>query len=124
VAFHAYIQEHNIPETSNAVIRFSHTITNVGNGYNQVSGAFTAPYAGNYMFAVSVDVSADYTELSIRRNGHAFTYGHNDAGDHHIVASCVMTLQKGDTVTVNHVDPVHGTVDGGSEAVFVGFMIR
>ena len=115
-----------IPDSSKGVIRFSHTLTNVGNAYNSNSGAFTAPYDGDYMFIVRVDTSPDYDALMIAKNGHAVVSGHNDGrNDYHIVTCCVMTLTSGDTVTVNHsVGEVKGHVDGGSESLFVGFRIR
>ena len=125
VAFTASIAEPSIPANSGGVIRFSHTVTNIGGAYDSHTGAFTAPYDGDYMFIVSVDVSKTYARLSVKRNGHTVAEGHNDAeSSEHIVACSVVTLTSGDKVTVNHGSNVIGIVDGGLESIFAGFRIR
>ena len=94
-----------------------------GNAYTPANGSFRAPSAGTYVFIVSVDVSTDYTNLGIAKNGHDVTQGHNDGGgSRHIVATCLVTLQENDIITVVHRHAT-GFVDGGQEAVFLGYKL-
>ena len=123
MAFTASIGESSVKAASGHVIPFSRVITNVGNSYDAITSAFTAPYDGQYMIFVSVDTSSDYKRLAITNNGHSIIPGHNDGPDHHIYAGGVLSLLKGDEVTVNHGPEVVGVVDGGPEAIFSGFKI-
>ncbi|XP_076454348.1 complement C1q subcomponent subunit A-like [Babylonia areolata] len=123
VAFTASILEHDIIASPGHVIPFSRVVTNAGNAYDANTSAFTAPFDGQYMFFVSIDVTPTYKCFNILRNGRVVIPGHNDAGDHHIVAGGVITLRAGDEVTVNHDPAAVGAVDGGHEAIFTGFNI-
>lgn len=127
VAFIAHMANHSVSETAlHPVIRFREVVTNTGHAYSYREGAFIAPYDGDYMLIVSVDVSTDYDALSIHKNGRSVVEGNNDGGHGtHIVASCVIALTSGDVVTVNHSgNEIKGSVGGGSKSVFVGFRIR
>ena len=115
--------ETSVKAASGHIIPFSRVITNVGSSYDAITSAFIAPYDGQYMIFVSVDTSSNYKRLDITKNGHAIIPGHNDVLDHHIYAGGVLTLLKGDEVTISHGLDVDGFVDGGPEAIFSGFKI-
>lgn len=45
---------HNLPVNDNGVIRFDHTVTNLGNGYNNASGMFRVSQPGYYVLFVNL----------------------------------------------------------------------
>lgn len=45
--------------TSHSRVKFTSTVANVGNAYNNVEGYFMAPYDGTYLFTVSFCVQLD-----------------------------------------------------------------
>ena len=124
VVFMASISEGSVAAAPvGHVIPFTHVVTNVGNAYDTATSAFTAPYEGQYMLFVSVDVSPDYMRLGLAINGHIIIHGHNDGDQRHIYTGGAITLNEGDVVTVVHGRDVVGAVDGGEEAIFSGFKI-
>nr|KAG5712542.1 hypothetical protein BaRGS_011516 [Batillaria attramentaria] len=123
VYFSAYITGGDIHASADQVIRFSEVVDNTGNAYNPHTGAFTAPYDGGYMFFVSVDVSASYAWLKVMRNEQKVVEGNDDGSSRQITTGVALTLNVGDTVTVQHCC-TRGYIDQGPESVFVGFRVR
>nr|KAG5714759.1 hypothetical protein BaRGS_000247 [Batillaria attramentaria] len=113
VSFTAYIEDSNVPEVADGVIVFAHIVTNIGDAYDNATGVFTAPYDGDYMFLVSVDVSPDYQQLNLRKNDEIIVEGNNPYQDHHITTWSTVSLTAGDEVTVKHAGEVGGKIDGG-----------
>jgi len=122
VAFTATIVESSSPASLHSPIPFHRVVSNVGSAFDPHTSIFTAPFTGQYMLFVTVDVSKDYRGLNIVKNGSTLFIGHNDGDDHHIVAGGAVTLNQGDKVWVRH-GVATGLVDGGAEAVFSGFKI-
>lgn len=50
--------------SSGEVIKFNKVITNVGDGYNESTGVFTAPEAGYYEFTVTIMAQSSNTFIS------------------------------------------------------------
>ena len=125
VAFSAHIPEqHGINASPNAIVPFTSVITNIGNALNPHTAVFTAPYDGDYFFAVYVDVTGGYKGVSVRKNNVLVV--HADADDTVSTrrsVSAVVSLRAGDVVTVNQGDG-GGVLDDGVDSVFTGFLIR
>ncbi|CAC5384864.1 C1QL [Mytilus coruscus] len=54
IAFHAYLSKTETDPGHHHTIIFDSVLSNSGNGYNNHTGAFTAPLGGMYVFAFSV----------------------------------------------------------------------
>ncbi|KAK7488047.1 hypothetical protein BaRGS_00020638 [Batillaria attramentaria] len=70
------------------------------------------------------EASIRETTNGIMRNGRGMVRGNNDANGRHITTGATLSLNAGDTITVNHAGWSSGFVDGGAEAVFSGFKLR
>ncbi|XP_021366869.1 uncharacterized protein LOC110459092 [Mizuhopecten yessoensis] len=102
VAFYAYLSA-SINEPGDAyTIKFDHVITNNGNHYNPVTGAFTCPKDGVYVFNWSIGRnSIGFIHSELRKNGAAIGYS-TSADDHYPTdssQSSVLVLSQGDVVT-------------------------
>ncbi|KAK7463141.1 hypothetical protein BaRGS_00038286, partial [Batillaria attramentaria] len=124
VAFAAYMtQTAGVAASRGAIIPFSGVLTNIGHAYDPTTSAFTAPYDGAYMFFVQADISADYRDFLLERNGSALVYCHNDGSLRRIACGSVFSLKAGDRVTVVQ-HSTQGVLDPGRESVFSGFRIH
>ena len=54
VAFLATVTNKNIVLGDNEAVKYNHVLNNLGRGYNQHTGHFTAPYSGIYTISASV----------------------------------------------------------------------
>ncbi len=86
--------------TEGSIVVYDQVLTNLGNGYNENSGTFTAPLAGTYYFSIYFMTSAGYAHLGIFVNGErsCTSYAQADYG----VATCAVIeeLNVGDVVNV------------------------
>jgi hypothetical protein len=115
--------------TGSATVIFSSILTNNGSYYSNVTGRFTAPFAGLYYFSTSVLIdlaatSGEVTSVAIHKNGSStgFTaYDQNPGGRYQQTSqSCVVSLAVGDYVNV-YLNS--GKLHVGSESAFTGFYI-
>lgn len=124
VVFAAYItQEPRLNASTGATVLFGGVITNIGSAFNPATSVFTAPYHGQYVFFVRVDISKDCFGVDFRRNGQRVAAANNDGYvSSHVNAGVALTLKAGDTVTVTFFSS-RGYVDAGIESVFTGFRV-
>uniref|UniRef100_A0A8C6WYL8 C1q domain-containing protein n=1 Tax=Neogobius melanostomus TaxID=47308 RepID=A0A8C6WYL8_9GOBI len=87
-------------------IKYKQVITNVGNGYNAATGAFTATVKGLYVFHFTMFGSFNPTPnavASLRKNGVKLAYAlDQSSSDSHDSSTrvAVVTLEAGDSVYV------------------------
>nr|KAG5712544.1 hypothetical protein BaRGS_011518 [Batillaria attramentaria] len=77
----------------------------------------------NYQKLKASDVSASYAWLKVMRNEQKVVEGNDDGSSRQITTGVALTLNVGDTVTVQHCCN-SGFIDQGPESVFVGFRLR
>ncbi|ROI81139.1 Complement C1q-like protein 4 [Anabarilius grahami] len=86
------------PFTTDITLTYRNVITNIGNAYNPISGIFTAPLKGAYMFRVSAFGHGGTTAiLSIYKNGEHVVVAQDQVNSSNGV---VLILEVGDVVYV------------------------
>ncbi|KAI2661105.1 complement C1q 2 [Labeo rohita] len=94
------------PYTTDTILTYKVVFTNIGNAYNPITGIFTAPLKGVYMFNFSVfgkgDASVPST-ASIVKNGErvVVAHGHQDLYSVNSSKGVVLILEVGDVVYVS-----------------------
>lgn len=49
---------------------FDMVVSNIGNGYDALTGVFTAPYSGTYLFVLNIMVNNNnYIQVAIDKSG-------------------------------------------------------
>lgn len=80
---------------------FNNVITNIGNTYSGVTGVFTAPNNGIYVFYTHILATDRPLEMSLQQNGSnkmlLYVHGGHRGSDSNLI---VLQLAKGDTVKV------------------------
>ncbi|XP_048055134.1 complement C1q-like protein 4 [Megalobrama amblycephala] len=91
------------PFTTEITLTYRKVFTNIGNAYNPITGIFTAPLKGAYMFRVSVYGYAPYEATAvIVKNGEQVVIAHEYQDQHQLNSSngVVLILEVGDVVYV------------------------
>ncbi|CAC5416272.1 C1QL [Mytilus coruscus] len=125
VAFTAALSDHRTNLTLHEILRYDNIVTNEGNSFSGVSGMFTAPYAGVYVFDVTIGVGASgTTDVSIVKNGVYLqrVYGHTSTDWETASASVTVHLNAEDHVYVKNANYNHGLIGHGL-TTFSGFML-
>ena len=110
-------------------MKFNQVISNVGRGYNNVTGIFTAPYSGLYAFYVQlVGGNHDsYTFLGIYQGNYlrAYAMSEGNAADHddqgHVFA--VFHVRQGDEISIKLTGGV-GNIFGSPVTSFAGALLH
>ncbi|XP_011436523.3 complement C1q-like protein 4 [Magallana gigas] len=116
-AFYAYMSTNlQYPHPDRTFI-FDTVRTNVGSGYSNSSGLFTAPHAGTFVFAWTVVVDATsfvFSELSVNNvaMGNVISDSQENNEYHTTTGMVVAQLSQGDVVKVrsNPKVTIHGSV--------------
>ncbi|CAK6983975.1 complement C1q tumor necrosis factor-related protein 3-like [Scomber scombrus] len=106
---------------------FSKIITNIGRGYNQTAGVFTAPLRGLYFFSfTAADYLKGYMGLYLYRNNQPIIFN-LDLNDHGGYASTsnavVLQLEEGDLVRLGLPASYRLYDDSRNFSVFSGFLL-
>ncbi|KAL1276211.1 hypothetical protein QQF64_035834 [Cirrhinus molitorella] len=110
IAFSAALMQsgggHTGPFTTDITLTYRNIFTNIGNAYNPITGIFTAPLKGVYMFRVSVyggGSSSTPSTVSIVKNGErvVVAHGHQAGGVVNSSNGVVFLLEVGDVVYVS-----------------------
>ncbi|CAM4572033.1 unnamed protein product [Leuciscus chuanchicus] len=91
------------PFTTEITLTYRNVFTNIGNAYNPITGVFTAPLKGAYMFRVSVfGHGPTPSGASIYKNGERMVMAHDYRPQYDLNSSngVVLILEVGDVVYV------------------------
>ncbi|XDV25788.1 hypothetical protein PO909_029646 [Leuciscus waleckii] len=91
------------PFTTEITLTYRNVFTNIGNAYNPITGVFTAPLKGAYMFRVSVyGVGPTAATAFIYKNGERMVIAHANQPQNELNSSngVVLILEVGDVVYV------------------------
>uniref|UniRef100_A0A8C1USG3 C1q domain-containing protein n=1 Tax=Cyprinus carpio TaxID=7962 RepID=A0A8C1USG3_CYPCA len=109
IAFSAALMEsgsgHIGPFTTEITLTYKNVFTNIGNAYNPITGIFTAPLKGAYMFSFSIyghGNPSTQSTVSIVKNGEkvVVAHGHQDQYSVNSSKGVVLILEVGDVVYV------------------------
>ncbi|XP_052778260.1 complement C1q tumor necrosis factor-related protein 3-like [Mya arenaria] len=142
VAFYAYINSNAVNIGNQQVVVFDHVITNidtthsVGAGYNPVTGTFTAPVDGLYVFSMTLlsGYNDIRTHFAFHQDNTPLTsiFIHGSTGDSHTwdigSADAVVSMKAGQTMSIRHTHPeahaLEGAFQGAGQSMFSGFLLR
>ncbi|XP_030286445.1 complement C1q-like protein 4 [Sparus aurata] len=116
------------PFPTNRTLKFDTIITNVGGGYDNTSGEFTAPLTGVYYFTFSYEAKEDNKSgLSLMKNSSVIVKGadNNKKGEYltdNGGNSAILQLQSGDKVSVQ-LPANHCVWTADNTTSFSGFLI-
>lgn len=129
VAFSATYPGHFNSRNGQTIV-FPHILSNVGSGYNNQDGVFTAPVDGVYVFFCKITQSVNDNDLYYQfiLNGSVKTvtlvFGRSDDTNRTSSTLIVLQLSRGDRVWIQmkHGGSHWGQRDGGDQS-FSGFML-
>ncbi|KAJ8320828.1 hypothetical protein KUTeg_002415 [Tegillarca granosa] len=111
----------------NERVVFNRLFSNVGGGYDSLTGLFRCPQSGVYVFEINSLSHQDKTvwlQLYKNYNYVISTYGHSASDYGSAGNSVVLKLAKNDEVYVKAVDPKNGaatSIYGASDEVYSTF---
>jgi uncharacterized protein YaiE (UPF0345 family) len=130
-AFYAYSSGSSM--TSGNTVAFNNAPLNVGSSFNTSTYTFTAPIAGNYLFASIVRYDQNgalYGQTALIVNGSNTYQGHyNNVTNanstyNSVPAVALLGLAAGDTVRVTAIISGGGTLSfSGTESLFYGYLL-
>ncbi|XP_048026805.1 complement C1q-like protein 2 [Megalobrama amblycephala] len=91
------------PSTTEITLTYRKVFTNIGNAYNPITGIFTAPLKGAYMFRISIHGHGGTpATVSIIKNGEHMVVAHDVQAQDRLNSSngVVLILEVGDVVYV------------------------
>ncbi|CAC5378298.1 C1QL [Mytilus coruscus] len=109
------------------ILKFDSVKTNIGGGYDPLTGVFIAPKDGTYQFTgviYSNGQGADI-EAQMNKNHELLLRGYSSGASHaeSQVMSGVVTLKTGDHIFIQHRGAAVDNARGDSHSSFSGFMI-
>ncbi|XP_063442218.1 complement C1q tumor necrosis factor-related protein 3-like [Mytilus trossulus] len=122
-AFFATEKEH-INLGSNTIVKFDTVKTNIDNGYDVITGVFTAPRAGTYEFSENfISGNTNFLELNLMKNNEFIVRGHaaqamSTAGS----LRAIVELNDGDRIYIKH-PRSSGVLHGDHYSMFSGHLI-
>ncbi|XP_048055135.1 complement C1q-like protein 2 [Megalobrama amblycephala] len=114
------------PFTTEITLTYKNVFTNIGNGYNPITGVFTAPLKGAYMFRISVySTGGTGATAAIFKNGKKVVIGHDYQTQGELNASngVVLILEVGDVVYVRLWSGRRIYDDQNNHCTFSGFLL-
>ncbi|XP_063425643.1 complement C1q tumor necrosis factor-related protein 3-like [Mytilus trossulus] len=125
VAFYATLTKHQVLNGAKTVV-YDKVYTNLGSGYNNKNGKFTAPEKGLYYFTSTLmAVHNKDLHIVMMKNKNVIGYGHDARGEAEMGSvNAVIELGKGDFVQIVHDARVGGqTIYGEGFCSFAGYLI-
>ncbi|XDV25979.1 hypothetical protein PO909_029800 [Leuciscus waleckii] len=113
------------PFTSDFTLTYRNVFTNIGNAYNPVTGVFTAPLKGAYMFRVSAYGHGGKASAVIVKNGKLMVVAYDDQskGLSNSSNGVVLILEVGDVVYVRLRPNTRIHDNGSNHNTFSGFLL-
>ncbi|XDV25957.1 hypothetical protein PO909_029780 [Leuciscus waleckii] len=113
------------PFTTEITLTYRNVFTNIGNAYNPVTGVFTAPLKGAYMFRVSVYGHGGKACAVIVKNGKLMVVAYDDQskGLSNSSNGVVLILEVGDVVYVRLWSKTRIHDNGNNHNTFSGFLL-
>ncbi|XDV25878.1 hypothetical protein PO909_029710 [Leuciscus waleckii] len=114
------------PFTTDFTLTYRNVFTNIGNAYNPITGVFTAPLKGAYMFRVSVFGHGPTTATAdIFKNGKLMVAAHAHQPEEGLNSSngVVLILEVGDVVYVRLWPNTRIFDDQYNRNTFSGFLL-
>uniref|UniRef100_A0A9J8DH06 C1q domain-containing protein n=1 Tax=Cyprinus carpio carpio TaxID=630221 RepID=A0A9J8DH06_CYPCA len=132
IAFSASLMESGSgyigPFTTEITLTYRNVFTNIGNAYNPITGIFTAPLKGAYMFNFSIyghGSSSTSATVSIVKNGErvVIAHGHQDQYAVNSSKGVVLILEVGDVVYVRLWSGTRIYDDQNKHNTFSGYLL-
>ncbi|XP_048022285.1 uncharacterized protein LOC125252764 [Megalobrama amblycephala] len=114
------------PFTTDITLTYRNVLTNIGNAYNPVTGIFTAPLKGAYMFRVTVHGHGGTpATASIYKNGEHMVVAHDVQAQDRLNSSngVVLILEVGDVVYVRLGSSTRIADNWNNYNTFSGFLL-
>ncbi|XDV25946.1 hypothetical protein PO909_029770 [Leuciscus waleckii] len=114
------------PFTTEITLTYRNVFTNIGNAYNPITGVFTAPLKGAYMFRVSVfGRGPTVATADIFKNGERMVMAHEYQPQRDLNSSngVVLLLEVGDVVYVRLLSGCRIYDDQNNRNTFSGFIL-
>ena len=128
IAFHAEFTADPVPLGPQAPLIFDSVSTNVGNGYDAITGNFRAPVSGTYMFVLNYmgDINTQlYVNMYVDNTVVDYSLSHGDGRSwDHVSESLVVHLQPGQHVHLKNGSAEPKNIRGNHWSTFSGFLIQ
>ncbi|CAM4571988.1 unnamed protein product [Leuciscus chuanchicus] len=114
------------PFTSEITLTYRKVFTNIGNAYNPITGVFTAPLKGAYMFRISVfSHGPTHAAASIFKNGERLVLAYAGQPQNELNSSngVVLILEVGDVVYVKLWPHTSIYDNDNNHSTFSGFLL-
>ncbi|ROL53957.1 Complement C1q-like protein 2 [Anabarilius grahami] len=116
------------PSTTDITLTYKKVFTNIGNAYNPVTGIFTAPVKGVYVFTFSVYAHSSQSNPAsayITKNGMnvVIAHAHQAQGASNSSKGVVLVLEVGDVVYVRLWPSSRIQDNGNNHNTFSGYML-
>ena len=131
IAFHASLSSVIRGTTNGQTIVFDQVDTNLGGGYNGITGVFTAPLAGTYVFSLTFFM---YYSSQYVSSGYLYIMQNNvqsirvrlqldsNVNENSASGTTVLSLNKGDQVNVQ-VSSANMVINNRKFSFFSGFLL-
>ena len=122
IGFSAGISK-NIYLSDKETVKYDRVLTNIGNGYDKISGHFKAPIKGLYVFSCTV-MAVERGDLSVVlvKNAQEMSHVYSSTGIYESGAiSILLSLKKGDKVWIRRYG--HGRTMNKDYSWFTGYLI-
>ncbi|XDV25704.1 hypothetical protein PO909_029577 [Leuciscus waleckii] len=130
IAFSASLMQsgsgHIGPFTTDITLTYRNVFTNIGNAYNPITGVFTAPLKGAYMFRISIHGHGGIlATVSIVKNGEHTVIAHDIQAQDRLNSSngVVLILEVGDVVYVRLESGTRIADSQSNHNTFSGFLL-
>ncbi|KAF4114345.1 hypothetical protein G5714_004568 [Onychostoma macrolepis] len=116
------------PFTTEITLTYKNVFTNIGNAYNPITGVFTAPLKGAYMFRISVygnTALSNPSTIYLMKNEEHVVIAHGDQSQGVLNSSngAVLILEVGDVVYVRLWSGRRIYDDGENHSTFSGYLL-
>ena len=108
------------------VVTFDDVRVNRGQGYNSLTGVFTAPRKGLYHFSCVITAhSSHHVHYQLNKNDAVYINGYSNKSGHATsTISDVVEMKKGDRVFIKHGNSNYEEITGSHHSTFSGYFLQ